>query len=119
LQVDSYGGEVNAVKPGATAVAQRSSILKLQYQTYWTERDQDDANLRWMASFYDAVYARTGGVPIANGPVTDGCFVNYCNADLVGWPQLYYKDGYPRLVEVKRAWDPLNVFRHAQSIGSA
>jgi hypothetical protein len=60
LQVDSYGGQVNAVLPGATAVAQRSSILKLQYQTYWTEPDQDDANLRWIASFYEAVYAQTG-----------------------------------------------------------
>ncbi|MDQ3850708.1 MAG: FAD-binding protein, partial [Actinomycetota bacterium] len=36
LQVDSYGCQINAVKAGATAVAQRSSIMKLQYQTYWT-----------------------------------------------------------------------------------
>lgn len=34
LQVDSYGGRINAVAPGATAVPQRSSIMKLQYQTY-------------------------------------------------------------------------------------
>ncbi|MFX5884916.1 hypothetical protein ABTE50_18950, partial [Acinetobacter baumannii] len=35
LQVDSYGGAINAVAPDATAVPQRSSIMKLQYQTYW------------------------------------------------------------------------------------
>jgi Berberine and berberine like len=119
LQVDSYGGHVNAVPAGDTAVAQRSSILKLQYQIYWTDPNQDDQNLNWIRSFYQAVYADTGGVPVANGDVTDGCFVNYCDTDLVDWPTLYYKDGYARLVAIKKAWDPLNIFNHAQSIGSA
>ena len=65
------------------------------------------------------MYAQTGGVPIVNGPVTDGCFVNYCDTDLVDWPTLYYKNGYARLVAVKNMWDPCNAFFHAQSIGSA
>ncbi|MBV8367861.1 MAG: FAD-binding oxidoreductase [Candidatus Eremiobacteraeota bacterium] len=119
LQVDSYGGAVNAVPPGATAVAQRSSILKLQYQTYWTSPEDDDVNLSWIRNFYRSVYASTGGVPVADGPVTDGCFVNYCDSDLVDWPTLYYKQNYKKLVAVKNAWDPLNVFYHEQSIGSA
>jgi len=118
LQVDSYGGQVNAVPAGDTAVAQRSSILKLQYQIYWTDPNQDDQNLNWIRSFYQAVYADTGGVPVANGDVTDGCFVNYCDTDLIDWPTLYYKEGYERLVGIKKAWDPLNIFNHAQSIGS-
>ncbi len=117
LQVDSYGCRVNAVEPHRTAVAQRSSILKLQYQIYWTDPRLDDANLAWIRDFYRAVYADTGCEPVSNG-ITDGCFVNYCDTDLVHWAQLYYKDNYRRLVEVKRAWDPLDVFRHAQSIGS-
>ncbi|MCF7352517.1 FAD-binding protein, partial [Escherichia coli] len=37
LQVDSYGGAINkAERIGDTAVPQRASIMKLQYQTYWT-----------------------------------------------------------------------------------
>ena len=36
LQVDSYGCRINVPAPDATAAAQRSSIMKLQYQTYWT-----------------------------------------------------------------------------------
>jgi len=35
LQVYSYGGGVNEDSPRATAVPQRSSIMKLRYQTYW------------------------------------------------------------------------------------
>ena len=115
LQVDSYGGQINAVKPGDTAAAQRSSIMKLQYQIYWTDPAQDDLNIDWLRWFYESVYADTGGVPVSND-VTDGCFVNYCDVDLKDWRTLYYKDGYPKLMQIKQKWDPLNVFNHAQSI---
>ena len=45
LQVDSYGCQVNAVESAATAIPQRSSIMKLQYQTYWTDPADDAVNL--------------------------------------------------------------------------
>ncbi len=116
LQVDSYGGQVNARPPGATAVAQRSSVMKLQYQTYWTSPADDQANLRWIRRFYTSVYAASGGVPASNR-VTDGCFINYPDVDLPpSWPALYYKAGYPALQAVKARWDPRNVFHHAQSV---
>jgi FAD/FMN-containing dehydrogenase len=116
LQIDSYGCRVNAVAPDATAVAQRSSIMKLQYQTYWAQPEDDEVNLRWINDFYADVYSTTGGVPVSNR-VTDGCFINYCDVDLpASWPTLYYKDGYPALQAVKARWDPRNVFNHAQSI---
>ena len=113
LQIDSYGCQVNAVAPDATAVPQRSSIMKLQYQTYWTDEADDDANLEWIRSFYTAMYGESGPVPDAT---VDGCYVNYPDADLENWQELYYKGNYPRLQNVKRRWDPLIVFNHRQSI---
>jgi hypothetical protein len=119
LQIDSYGGRVNAVAPHATAVPQRSSIMKLQYQTYWAHEDDDTLNLNWINDFYANVYSDTGGVPVSNR-VTDGCFINYPDVDLpASWPTLYYKSSYPALQVVKARWDPLNVFNHAQSIVAA
>ncbi len=115
LQVDSYGCKINARKPRQTAVAHRSSIMKLQYQTYWTDPGQDDYHLRWIRRFYEDVYRPTGGMPRPNG-VTDGCYVNYADADLGDWWKLYYKDNYARLQAVKARWDPYNIFRHRQSI---
>ncbi|WJY36473.1 BBE domain-containing protein [Streptomyces sp. P9-2B-2] len=110
LQVDSYGGAINLPDSGATAVYQRSSVLKLQYQTYWSwdqDANHDDVtdyldaeidpaiaapHLRWIREFYRDVYQDTGGVPIlapadapAGGqpePVTDGCYINYPDTDL-------------------------------------
>ncbi|MGW6456006.1 FAD-binding oxidoreductase [Streptomyces sp. NPDC055078] len=124
LQVDSYGGQVNAVASDATAVAQRDSVLKLQYQAYWREPAEEAAKLAWIRGIYRDVYADTGGVPVP-GEVTDGCYVNYPDIDLaapewnssgVPWHDLYYKEGYARLQQVKRRYDPGDVFRHAQSV---
>jgi FAD/FMN-containing dehydrogenase len=116
LQVDSYGCQVNVPAPDDTAVSQRSSIMKLQYQTYWTSPQDDDVNLDWIRRFYTNVYSATGGLPVANG-VTDGCFVNYPDVDLGRrWPELYYQSNYPALQRVKARWDPRNVFHHEQSI---
>lgn len=113
VQVDSYGCRINAVAPDATSVAQRSSIMKLQYQTYWTDPAQTDENLDWMSRFYVAMYGPDG--PLPDGTM-DGCYVNYPDCDLSNWETLYYLGNYPKLQQVKKRWDPNNVFHHAQSI---
>ena len=113
LQVDSYGCRINAVPADATAVPQRSSILKLQYQTYWAEPRDDRPNLDWINGFYREMYGAAGPRP---DDVMDGCYVNYCDSDLDDWQHLYYKDNYPRLRRVKKSWDPHNIFHHGQSI---
>lgn len=113
LQVDSYGCQVNAVAADATAVPQRSSIMKLQYQTYWQSPADDDANLDWIRCFYEAMYGPAGPV---SDDVTDGCYVNYPDVDLADWQTLYYKSAYARLQQAKLRWDPHDVFNHRQSI---
>lgn len=113
LQIDSYGCQINAKAPDATAVPQRSSIMKLQYQTYWTEPSEDDVNLAWIREFYTAMYGAKG--PYPDGSV-DGCYVNYPDVDLENWQYLYYKENYAELQKAKKWSDPHNIFNHAQSI---
>jgi len=143
LQVDSYGGAINRRTPDATPVPQRSSIMKLQYQTYWINdskpgesdqppyRAQAEAHLQWINDFYRDVYAEYGGTPDpardATGTV-DGAYYNYPDTvlgshergdvDRALW--LYFLDNFRRnprnLVEVKQRWDPEDHFHHAQSI---
>ncbi len=113
LQVDSYGCAINRVGPQETAVPQRSSVLKLQYQTYWAQPSDDQANLNWVNGFYDEMYGARGPWPDA---VFDGCYVNYCDSTLKDWQHLYYKENYPRLQRAKAVWDPHNIFHHEQSI---
>jgi hypothetical protein len=143
LQVDSYGGAVNRRTPESTAVPQRSSIMKLQYQTYWLNAsspgeghlppysEQTEKHLRWINDFYGEVYADYGGTPDPANDSTgtvDGCYYNYPD-DVLGTHErgdvdhalwLYFLDNFRRnprnLVDVKRQWDPEDLFHHAQSI---
>jgi hexose oxidase len=130
LQVDSYGGEINAVAAQATAVWQRSSVMKLQYQSYWQDPDSGpspngDAHIRWINDFYRDVYAAYGGIPDpARDPTgnVDGCYVNYPDVALNeygGLAQalaLYYGGNLPRLQQAKAEADPLDYFQNEQSI---
>lgn len=113
VQIDSYGCQVNAVDPAATAIPQRSSIMKLQFQTYWTDPADDEVNLAWIRGFYNAMYGEQGPVP---DDLMDGAYVNYPDVDLDNWESLYYKENYVRLQAVKARWDPLDIFNHRQSI---
>jgi len=122
--LSSYGGKINAVGPHDTAVSHRAAAYKAAWMIWWTDPADEAGCLRWIREFYRDVYRDTGGVPVPN-EVTDGAYVNYPDIDLddpawntSGVPSstLYYKDNYPRLQEVKKRWDPRDVFHHSQSV---
>jgi len=122
--VSSYGGQINAVAPTATATAARDSIMELQYIALWEDEANDESNISWVRKTYADVYAETGGVPVRND-VTGGCYIGYPDADLgnrdwntssSSWSDLYFGGNYARLQKTKAAWDPTNTFFHAQSI---
>ncbi|WP_019891705.1 FAD-dependent oxidoreductase [Streptomyces purpureus] len=120
----SFGGQVNALAPDATANAQRSSVFKMCFQTFWADKDEDAFYLGWARGIYEDFFAKTGGVPVIDD-TTDGCYINYPDTDVadprrnrsgVPWTTLYYKDNYPRLQQVKKAYDPTDYFRHSLSV---
>ena len=127
VAIDSYGGAVNRLEQiRSTSNPQRSSIMKLQYMSFWTRPEDDAARLQWMRDFYRELYsgpsvdARFAGTPYP-GERYEGCYINYPDRDMLAysfWPQLYYGDGdlYPFLQDVKRRYDPHNIFHHAMSI---
>jgi FAD/FMN-containing dehydrogenase len=125
LQVDTYGGKVNEMAADATAIPQRSSILKLQYQAYWSDEKNDAAYLEWIRDFYQEMYRATGNTPNPEKDPTqnvDGCYYNYPDSDLnevgglEGALKLYFGKNLPRLIRVKGNWDPNNYFNSFQSI---
>lgn len=127
LMLVGCGGKANTVPPDATAIPQRSSILKLVYSTSWTNPADDDKHLAWIRAWYGEVHKATGGVPVPDD-VMDGTYINNPDTDLldprwnssgVPWHTFYYKDNYPRLRRIKARWDPRGVFTHALSIEPA
>lgn len=123
IEFFAVGGAINSVTPRATALAERSSIAKLQILGSWSNPDHESATIRWTRDFYRTLYYATGGVPRpdqSNG----GCYINYPDTDMVDlewnptvpWHELYYQGNYPRLQEIKRKWDPLERFGHALGV---
>ncbi len=68
-----------------------------------TMRDERKSNLETIRKGFSV--ATTGGI-----------YVNYPDQDLDNWQRRYWGDNLERLVEVKRKWDPNNVFNHPQSV---
>lgn len=130
LQIDSYGGAINA-RPdgGGTVVGQRQSTLKSQFQTYWTDAQDDDFHIDWLRETYRQLYqaAGVGDKPYPDQSRFQGCYINYPDVDMLyansesgaidpRWLELYYGDHADALISLKRRIDPKNVFRHAMSI---
>jgi hypothetical protein len=127
LAVDSYGAATNRAELVAeTSLSQRSSIMKLQFMSFWKNAEDDAGRLGWMSDFYQDLYSsdlvpsQYSGTP-SPGKHYEGCYINYPDKDMLAysfWPQLYYGAGdlYPFLQNVKEQYDPHNVFHHAMSI---
>lgn len=126
IQIDSYGGKINEVGPTDTAVPQRSSHMKIQWQTYWTNSQDDELYLTWIRNVYTEFFKEMGGTPNPENDPTnsvDGCYYNYPDTDLNGPNndkepalKLYFGTNLDRLKKVKNRWDPNNYFNSLQSI---
>ncbi|MFE7723591.1 FAD-binding oxidoreductase [Nocardia rhizosphaerihabitans] len=125
LEFLPFGGAINAVAADATAMPARNSFMKMLIHASWRFPFDDDRYLRWSREMYRDVHADTGGVPVPN-ETYGGSYINYPDPDLADaawntsglpWHAFYYGDNYPRLLRIKQAADPRNVFQHSLSIG--
>ena len=105
----AWGGAMNRVPAEATAFSHRDALFLLALGTSWEAEDSRkavNANLRWIQEFSDAMQPY----------VSDQAYQNFIDPALKNWQQAYYGANFERLVEVKRTYDPDDVFHFAQSI---
>lgn len=106
LVFEALGGEIAKVPPGATAFPHRNAEILVQYLGEIWKPEQRDIRKQAMA------HATSVLAPF----VTGGAYVNYPDLNLKNWQQAYWGDNFARLQEVKRKYDPDNVFNHPHSI---
>lgn len=130
VQIDSYGGAINARgTDSGTVIGQRQSTLKSQFQTYWSDAKDDEFHTQWLRETYRQLYraAGVGDKPYPDQTHFEGCYINYPDIDMLyansesgsidpRWLELYYGHHADGLVRLKRRIDPRNIFRHAMSI---
>ena len=104
---DAYGGAVTEIAPDATAFPHRAGTLYcIQYYSSWTAGADTPKRVKYMQDLYASMRPYVSGA----------AYVNYCDLDLLDWANAYWASNLPRLRRVKAAFDPDNLFRHAQSI---
>jgi FAD/FMN-containing dehydrogenase len=106
---DGYGGAVNQVAAGDTAFVHRAAVSCAQYSITYPgappSQSQRSAAAEWLDHLQQAFE-----------PVSQGSYQNYIDPTLTDWQQAYYGSNLPRLQQVKRKYDPDDMFHFAQSI---
>ncbi|HYP26468.1 MAG TPA: FAD-binding oxidoreductase [Blastocatellia bacterium] len=102
----ALGGAIGKVAPDETAFVHRNARVLITFQSNWQDSTDDQENIEWVEGIHQAVQPYTTG----------GAYVNIPDRALENWPYAYYGDNFPRLMEVKRRYDPDNVFNFEQSI---
>ncbi len=106
VQFNLHGGAEADFAGGA--YPWRGARCSLQYQAYWENPADGPAAVGWV-----------NGLRRAMLPWTRGAYVNYIDADIADWPEAYYAGSLPRLLRVKRRYDPDDVFAFPQGLSSA
>jgi FAD/FMN-containing dehydrogenase len=105
IHVHQMGGAVARVGDGDTAFPERSMPFVVNAVTGWHDPEEADAHTAWARAVIDA----------AADASTGRAYVNFLG-DADAARTSYGAETYARLVELKREYDPTNVFRLNQNI---
>jgi len=109
MHIYPINGACHRVAPDATAFAYRDASFATVIAGMWPDAADDERNIAWVRDYYEATapYSEEGG------------YINFMAGDDQDRIRANYKGNYDRLAEVKRRYDPGNLFRHNQNIAPA
>jgi len=107
IGLEPYGGAINAVAPEATAFWHRRATTDIFLYAFWLYE-----HLRQEADAYVKEFDRVVQ-PLSNGH----SYQNYPHRDNVDFGRMYFGGNLGRLLEVKRKYDPDNLFTYPQGLG--
>ncbi len=102
----SIGCATTRPAPDATAYAHRDALFVMNVHCRWEDKNDDTRCIAWARDYFKAT------APFASS----GVYVNFLTAEEVDRVRSAYGPNYARLVQVKREYDPANLFRMNQNI---
>lgn len=103
------GGAIDRLSPAQTAFVHRGNAMISSIELEWNQQDSPERveiNQRWLSKFHDRMEPYTSAY----------CYQNFIDPAQQDYLHAYYGGNLQRLREVKRRYDPGNVFRYPQSI---
>ena len=105
----AIGGATTRPAPDSAAYAHRDAKYVMNVHGRWDDPADDKSCIGWSRDYFNA------SAPFASG----GVYVNFLTADETDRVGSAYGPSYNRLAQVKRKYDPKNLFRVNQNIKPA
>lgn len=106
LFIDSMGGVNDDISPTETAFVHRGVIAWLHMNAQWSDQKMAGAKMWWANELYKKLQ------PYLSFQV----YQNTSDLQITDHLERYYGQNLPRLVKIKKKYDPENIFHYAQSI---
>lgn len=104
--IAQMGGATSRVPQDATAYRDRNVKFIMNVHGRWETAGEDEAGIGWSRRVFDSA------TPFSTG----GVYVNFMTAEETGRVKMAYGQSYDRLLELKRKYDPTNLFSLNQNI---
>ncbi len=106
VHIYPINGACHRVGADETAFAYRDATFATVIAGMWPEPADNDANIAWVRRYYEATAPHS----------EEGGYINFMADDDQGRIEANYKGNYGRLVDIKRKYDPDNLFHVNQNI---
>jgi FAD/FMN-containing dehydrogenase len=106
MHIYPINGACHRVAPDATPFAYRDANFATVIAGMWPDPSQNEANIKWVRDYYAATSPHS----------EEGGYVNFMAGDDQDRIKANYRGNYERLVDVKRKYDPDNLFHLNQNI---
>lgn len=100
-----WGGATKNEPAGGSAFYHRNALYYAEPGAGWNDGSITNETQYWLDSFAQELR-----------PFVKGAYVNVPDASLVDWGNLYYGTNFDRLRQIKKTYDPENIFNFPQSI---
>ncbi|MBX7160253.1 MAG: FAD-binding oxidoreductase [Acidimicrobiia bacterium] len=109
VHIYPINGAASRVPASATAFAYRDARFATVIAGMWPDPADNDANIKWVKDYYAAIapHSERGG------------YVNFMSGDDQDRIRDNYRGNYDRLTQVKKQYDPANLFHMNQNIEPA
>jgi FAD/FMN-containing dehydrogenase len=107
--LDHVHGAATRVAPDATAFPHRQNALSILLFGQWADPADTEATIAWLRDTFELLQPH----------LSDRRYTNFLAADDAGVVRQGYGDNYERLVDVKRTYDPNNLFHLNHNIDPA